>query len=115
MHRLLLSGQSLDCASTLHWAVGLSWCQRLGCELHVRVQDLVQQLGKSSGCAATPSAVSTILISAACRYAIMFGDELTPDAARQLVADLAQTRLCGVCAHGRPTVAPLLDLSVTYA
>ena len=78
------------------------------------MQDLVQQLGTSGGCAAVPAAVSCILVSAACRYAIMFGDALGPEQAEQLVVGLAGTRMWRVCAHGRPTVAPLLDMSVQH-
>ena len=79
------------------------------------LQDLVQQLGTSGGCTAVPAAVGTLLNSAACRYAVMFGDALPPARARRLVDDLTQTRLFHACAHGRPTAAPLLDLSVTYS
>lgn len=45
--------------------------------------------------------------SKACRGAIMFGDRLDADQCERLVAQLAAARNPWICAHGRPTLAPL--------
>ena len=74
------------------------------------MQAWTEEVGTSSGCLATPAAVTVLLASAACRYAIMFGDELSLEEAGRLLQDLSQTRLCFVCAHGRPTTSPLLNM-----
>jgi DNA mismatch repair protein MLH3 len=40
----------------------------------------------------------------------MFGDRLTLDQCERLVARLAETRTPFVCAHGRPSLVPLIVL-----
>lgn len=62
--------------------------------------------------AALPPGVLRTLRSKACRGAVMFGDALTRGECSALVARLAATRMPFCCAHGRPTAAPLVDLSV---
>lgn len=74
------------------------------------VQVYLQQLGDTHGSAVLPPAVIRILNAKACRSAIMFGDPLLPTECAQLVASLKLTQLCFSCAHGRPTMAPLVDL-----
>eukprot|EP01138_Halocafeteria_seosinensis_P012305 gb/GECG01012574.1/.p1 GENE.gb/GECG01012574.1/~~gb/GECG01012574.1/.p1 ORF type:complete len:755 (+),score=82.40 gb/GECG01012574.1/:1-2265(+) len=58
----------------------------------------------------SPSFVKRILNSKACRGAIMFGDILSTDAMRRLVSNLEQCQLPFQCAHGRPSISPLLVL-----
>ena len=41
-----------------------------------------------------------------------FGDVLGAQACERLLGELRQTRQWHCCAHGRPTVVPLVDLSV---
>ncbi|KAJ7522505.1 hypothetical protein O6H91_18G014800 [Diphasiastrum complanatum] len=41
----------------------------------------------------------------------MFGDVLLPGECRQLVEALKQTSMCFQCAHGRPTMVPVMDLN----
>ena len=74
------------------------------------VQVYLHQLGDTHGSAVLPPAVIRILNAKACRSAIMFGDPLLPTECAQLVALLKLTQLCFSCAHGRPTMAPLVDL-----
>jgi hypothetical protein len=56
-----------------------------------------------------------MLKSKACRSAIMFGDELSEQQCVQLVQQLQATQLCFQCAHGRPTMAPVVDLKALSA
>ena len=58
-----------------------------------------------------PTFVKRVLSSHACRYAIMFGDELTHDHCSELISSLSLCKLSFICAHGRPSVAPLLHLN----
>lgn len=58
-----------------------------------------------------PNFVKKVLASRACRYAIMFGEELSLGRSKELVYSLAKCDLSFVCAHGRPSVVPLLDMS----
>ena len=57
-----------------------------------------------------PPAVARTLHSKACRGAIMFGDVLSRAECRELVARLARCRLPFQCAHGRPSMLPLVTL-----
>eukprot|EP01012_Entosiphon_sulcatum_P061615 TRINITY_DN872_c0_g1_i1.p1 TRINITY_DN872_c0_g1~~TRINITY_DN872_c0_g1_i1.p1 ORF type:complete len:554 (-),score=68.49 TRINITY_DN872_c0_g1_i1:22-1683(-) len=61
--------------------------------------------------ATVPHAVTEILNAHACRTAVKFGDHLAPEAIKALFLDLSETRLCFQCAHGRPTVAPVVELA----
>ena len=58
-----------------------------------------------------PDALHHQLSSRACRGAVMFGQTLEEDTCRQLLQDLA---LCGApfqCAHGRPSLATLVNIA----
>jgi len=72
--------------------------------------DFVRILGHSSGGEIKPPFVKHVLASNACRYAIMFGDELTHDKCIELISSLSKCELCFICAHGRPSIIPLIDM-----
>jgi len=74
--------------------------------------DFVRILGHtSSGGEIKPPFVKHVLASNACRYAIMFGDELTHDKCVELISSLSKCELCFICAHGRPSIIPLIDMN----
>lgn len=60
-----------------------------------------------SGC---PQGIIDLLNSRACRSSIMFNDVLTIDECQNLVARLARCVFPFQCAHGRPSLVPILDL-----
>lgn len=60
-----------------------------------------------SGC---PQGIIDMLNSRACRSAIMFNDVLTVDECQNLVSRLARCVFPFQCAHGRPSMVPILDL-----
>jgi DNA mismatch repair ATPase MutL len=60
--------------------------------------------------AALPPAFRRIWASKACRSAIMFGDELTKDECTTLLAMLLECSFPFNCAHGRPTLHPLVKV-----
>lgn len=62
---------------------------------------------KMSGC---PQSVLDLLNSRACRGAIMFNDPLSNDDCRVLISRLAKCAFPFQCAHGRPSMIPILDL-----
>lgn len=74
------------------------------------LQVYLHQLADTHGSALLPPAVIRILNAKACRSAIMFGDPLLPSECAELVSALKATKLCFSCAHGRPTMAPLVNL-----
>lgn len=72
--------------------------------------EFVNALQHSMGGQVKPECVKRILASQACRYAIMFGDRLTDKQCRQLITNLSKCDFAFICAHGRPSVIPLIDL-----
>ncbi|KAJ7547771.1 hypothetical protein O6H91_08G103600 [Diphasiastrum complanatum] len=73
--------------------------------------EYLHQFADTNGSSAPPPAVLRVLNFKACRSAIMFGDVLLPGECRQLVEALKQTSMCFQCAHGRPTMVPVMDLN----
>jgi len=57
-----------------------------------------------------PPQVHRILASKACRRAIMFGDMLDATQCQALLTKLAGCAMPFQCAHGRPSIAPMLQL-----
>ncbi|KAK9377036.1 uncharacterized protein V1513DRAFT_374140 [Lipomyces chichibuensis] len=57
-----------------------------------------------------PRVIVDLMNSKACRGAIMFGDSLSEDRSRKLIHDLSNCRFPFQCAHGRPSIVPLVDL-----
>jgi DNA mismatch repair protein MLH3 len=85
----------------------------LVCGVALTATDLrlyLHQLEQTGGAGGPPPAITRVLNSKACRGAVMFGQELRPSQCAEVVEQLKETQLCFVCAHGRPTVAPLADL-----
>jgi DNA mismatch repair protein MLH3 len=59
---------------------------------------------------ACPRGIIDMLNSRACRSAIMFNDELSKQQCEALVSKLAKCKFPFQCAHGRPSLVPLVDL-----
>jgi DNA mismatch repair protein MLH3 len=57
-----------------------------------------------------PQGIIDMLNSRACRSAIMFNDELSKEQCEVLVGKLAACKFPFQCAHGRPSLVPLVDL-----
>ncbi|XP_067680769.1 DNA mismatch repair protein Mlh3-like [Haliotis asinina] len=62
-----------------------------------------------------PQTIHKVLCSQACHGAIKFGDSLTLSQCRELLESLAECDLPFQCAHGRPSVMPLLSLQQLHA
>eukprot|EP01031_Cornospumella_fuschlensis_P030116 gene30116-36381_t len=58
-----------------------------------------------------PSAIARVLASKACRTAVKFNTILTRERAMEMLAALGDTDMPFQCAHGRPSVVPLAELS----
>jgi DNA mismatch repair protein MLH3 len=76
-------------------------------------KEFIDELSRTAGEQVKPECVKRILASQACRYAIMFGDKLTDTQCRELISNLSKCSLAFQCAHGRPSVIPLVDLDDT--
>lgn len=57
-----------------------------------------------------PPALIQLVNSRACRSALMFNDELSLDQCRELVVRLGQCVFPFMCAHGRPSMVPIVGL-----
>ncbi|KAL2185556.1 hypothetical protein L209DRAFT_713119 [Thermothelomyces heterothallicus CBS 203.75] len=57
-----------------------------------------------------PQGLLDLINSKACRSAIMFNDQLTPEQCSDLVGQLAACAFPFQCAHGRPSMVPLVRL-----
>ncbi|KAF4431825.1 hypothetical protein F53441_13879 [Fusarium austroafricanum] len=64
-------------------------------------------VSRFNGC---PRGILDLLYSRACRSAIMFNDVLTIQQCEELIARLSHCAFPFQCAHGRPSMAPLIDL-----
>lgn len=73
----------------------------------------LQQLKSTEGQAEIPHSLQKLLASIACRSAIMFGDRLSNEEGQGLVDRLKGAKVCFQCAHGRPTMAPLVNLGIS--
>ena len=62
---------------------------------------------------ACPQGLLDMLNSRACRSAIMFNDELTKEEAQTLVQRLGDCNFPFQCAHGRPSMIPLVNLGTS--
>ena len=62
------------------------------------------------GAARPPPAALRVLASKACRSAVMFGTALTTQRCQEILAALARCDNPWQCAHGRPTITPVLSL-----
>ena len=62
-----------------------------------------------------PQGIIDIVNSRSCRSAIMFNDELTIDECQSLLQRLAESAFPFQCAHGRPSMIPLVDLAASTA
>lgn len=58
-----------------------------------------------------PQALMELFQSKACRSAIKFGDKLATDEAEMLIENLSKCMFPFQCAHGRPSMVPLIDLA----
>lgn len=59
-----------------------------------------------------PQRLLDMLNSRACRSAIMFNDELTREECQTLIQRLGKCAFPFQCAHGRPSMVPLVDMGV---
>jgi DNA mismatch repair protein MLH3 len=64
-------------------------------------------LSKFHGC---PRGILDMINSRACRSAIMFNDALTLEDSKALMSRLAECAFPFQCAHGRPSMVPLVDM-----
>ncbi|XP_028252051.1 DNA mismatch repair protein Mlh3 isoform X1 [Parambassis ranga] len=78
-------------------------------EEYIREQiELLHSTGRVRG--TLPLTVLKVLASLACHGAIKFNETLTKDECHSLVVSLSSCQLPFQCAHGRPSIVPLVDI-----
>jgi DNA mismatch repair protein MLH3 len=65
--------------------------------------------------ATCPRGLVDFINSRACRSAIMFNDELSTQQCVELVSKLSKCVFPFMCAHGRPSMVPLVDMGQTWS
>jgi DNA mismatch repair ATPase MutL len=85
------------------------------CGRVAQVHDMLEFLNDlgslAGGSSIKPKFVSSVLASNACRYATMFGESMSLQQCQCLIEALAKCQLPFVCAHGRPSIIPLIDMA----
>lgn len=59
-----------------------------------------------------PPCIQDLINYKSCRSAIMFGDKLSKLECEEILNQLSKCKNPFMCAHGRPSLAPLVDLSI---
>ncbi|KAK8395276.1 hypothetical protein O3P69_006172 [Scylla paramamosain] len=87
-------------------------CQTAGAIVESVVRDLCHTMHQTGGVLGLiPRPISHVFNTNACRGAIKFGDTLTIKECRDLLASLCSCQLPFQCAHGRPSVVPVVNLT----
>ncbi|XP_060802240.1 DNA mismatch repair protein Mlh3 [Amyelois transitella] len=72
----------------------------------------INSIKSQGGCISIhPKSIMDLVFSEACRYAIKFGDKLMINDCRELIQSLSDCRTPFQCAHGRPVMAVLMDMT----
>ncbi len=74
-------------------------------------QETLNQLGQGGIHGILPC-IEHVLKQRACHSTIRFGDELTRSQCVELLKNLSKCNFPFQCAHGRPSVVPLVDLDL---
>jgi len=76
------------------------------------IDEIIDTIKKTrgGGLAILPRTIGNVLNSKACRGAVKFGDSISLEECESLMKDLQTCNAPFQCAHGRPSIAPLVDL-----
>ena len=77
------------------------------------IEDIVDDIRttRGAGLSVLPKTLNYVLCSRACRGAVKFGDAITQDRCVDLLKQLGRCHLPFQCAHGRPSLAPIVDVN----
>jgi len=75
------------------------------------IEDIVAALRETRCVGVLPKTLNYVLNSRACRGAVKFGDSLSREKCRELLNQLSQCQLPFQCAHGRPSIAPIVSIN----
>jgi len=86
------------------------WAHKVRCQERDSVFDINEKHSWLRRIGSCPKGIVDMLNSRACRSAIMFNDMLTNDECRDLINRLSHCAFPFQCAHGRPSMVPLIDI-----
>lgn len=78
----------------------------------ILVREIIDKIKstRGGGLGILPKTIGDILSSRACRGAIKFGDEISMEKCQSLLNELKKCNAPFQCAHGRPSLAPIVEL-----
>ncbi|XP_063370808.1 uncharacterized protein LOC134659124 [Cydia amplana] len=80
--------------------------------VHSLINEEISIIKQQGGCVSLyPKSMMDLVFSEACRYAVMFGTALPARECSTLIEALAHCRTPFICAHGRPSLAVLVDVA----
>lgn len=100
----LLRSEIWSLTSSKSWLVSGSKTDNLECQDQTERHSWVKRLGSC------PKGILDMLNSRACRSAIMFNDMLSNQECVELLSNLAECAFPFICAHGRISMVPILQL-----
>ncbi|CAH1117325.1 unnamed protein product [Phaedon cochleariae] len=82
--------------------------------MQLLIKEIIEHLKSTRGVhlKSLPKLLQNVVNLEACRGAIKFGDSLSKERCRKLLVQLSSCDLPFQCAHGRPTIAPLIVLEL---
>ncbi|XP_033229042.1 DNA mismatch repair protein Mlh3-like [Belonocnema kinseyi] len=84
---------------------------KMACSVRNLLLEIIESLDSTNSASILPRSIHNAIASEACRGAVKFGDPLTIDQCNLLIQALRETNAPNRCAHGRPSVIPLLDIT----
>ncbi|XP_043477085.1 DNA mismatch repair protein Mlh3-like isoform X2 [Leptopilina heterotoma] len=84
---------------------------KLFCSVKNLLLEIAESLESTNGVSILPKSIHNSIASEACRGAIKFGDFLTNNQCNLLIKSLRKAKAPNRCAHGRPAIFPLLDVT----
>lgn len=76
------------------------------------INDVIDKIKstRGGGLGILPKSINDVLNSRACRGAVKFGDKLSLEKCESLLKELGNCKAPFQCAHGRPSLAPIIEL-----
>ena len=76
----------------------------------ILAKEFVEHLLERRPIVGIPEVILSVLATVACRGAVMFGHPLSKENSEQLLTNLSECEAPFQCAHGRPSLAPIVNI-----
>ncbi|XP_032677525.1 DNA mismatch repair protein Mlh3-like isoform X2 [Odontomachus brunneus] len=85
--------------------------EKISSRIYSLLNDILENRNAANHTSTLPLTIHNAIASEACHGAIKFGDKLTFEQSTYLIKLLRGTKFPNRCAHGRPTIIPMMELS----